>query len=205
MDDNNNISLTLEPENNAGVAAPDFGLTLNPVQSPSLETQTLQQQEEAEKAKKREANAVKLDESMLTEAERKVVEEFSQKIDITDSNQVMSYGSSAQKNIASFSESALKNVKTQDLGEIGEDLSALVVQLKTMNEEEKKGLMGFFQKKKRDLEALKASYAKAEVNVDKIVDKLESHQVTLMKDIAMFDQMYDLNLKYYKELTMYII
>ncbi|MBO4560228.1 MAG: toxic anion resistance protein, partial [Lachnospiraceae bacterium] len=205
MDDNNNISLTLESENSAGVAAPDFGLTLTPVQSPTLETQTLQQQEEAEKEKKREANAVKLDESMLSEAERKVVDEFSQKIDITDSNQIMSYGSSAQKNIASFSESALKNVKTQDLGEIGEDLSALVVQLKTMNEEEKKGIAGFFQKKKRDIEALKASYAKAEVNVDKIVDKLESHQVTLMKDIAMFDQMYDLNLKYYKELTMYII
>ena len=205
MDDNNNISLTLESENSAGVAAPDFGLTLTPVQSPTLETQTLQQQEEAEKEKKREANAVKLDESMLSEAERKVVDEFSQKIDITDSNQIMSYGSSAQKNIASFSESALKNVKTQDLGEIGEDLSALVVQLKTMNEEEKKGIAGFFQKKKRDIEALKASYAKAEVNVDKIVDKLESHQVTLMKDIAMFDQMYDLNLNYYKELTMYII
>ncbi len=203
--DDNNISLTLSPENETAVAAPDFGLTLNPVQSPSLETQTLQQQEEAEKQAKREANAVKLDESMLTEAERKVVEEFSQKIDITDSNQVMSYGSSAQKNIASFSENALKSVKTQDLGEIGEDLASLVVQLKTMNEEEKKGIAGFFQKKKRDFEAMKATYAKAEVNVDKIVDKLENHQVTLMKDIAMFDQMYDLNLKYYKELTMYII
>ena len=203
--DDNNISLTLSPETETAVAAPDFGLTLNPVSTPAQEATAAESEAEAAKQAKREANAVKLDESMLSEAERKVVEEFSQKIDITDSNQVMSYGSSAQKNIASFSESALKNVKTQDLGEIGEDLSALVVQLKTMNEEEKKGIAGFFQKKKRDIEAMKASYAKAEVNVDKIVDKLESHQVTLMKDIAMFDQMYDLNLKYYKELTMYII
>ncbi len=200
----NNISLTLEPETAGGVAAPDFGLTLNPVSSPIQEEQA-KAAEEAAAQEKREANAVKLDESMLTEAEKKVVEEFSQKIDITDSSQVMSYGSAAQKNIASFSESALKNVKTQDLGEIGEDLSALVVQLKTMNEEEKKGIAGFFQKKKHDFEAMKASYAKAEVNVDKIVEKLENHQVTLMKDIAMFDQMYELNMKYYKELTMYII
>ena len=203
--DDNNISLTLSPENETGVAAPDFGLTLNPVSTPAQEATAAESAAEAEKQAKREANAVKLDESMLSEAERKVVEEFSQKIDITDSNQVMSYGSSAQKNIASFSENALKNVKTQDLGEIGEDLASLVVQLKTMNEEEKKGIAGFFQRKKRDIEAMKASYAKAEVNVDKIVDKLENHQVTLMKDIAMFDQMYDLNLKYYKELTMYII
>ncbi len=200
----NNISLTLEPETAGGVAAPDFGLTLNPVSSP-IQDEQAKAAEEAAAQEKREANAVKLDESMLTEAEKKVVEEFSQKIDITDSSQVMSYGSAAQKNIASFSESALKNVKTQDLGEIGEDLSALVVQLKTMNEEEKKGIAGFFQKKKHDFEAMKASYAKAEVNVDKIVEKLENHQVTLMKDIAMFDQMYELNMKYYKELTMYII
>ena len=154
----------------------------------------------------RDANAVTLDESMLSENERKMVEDFSQKIDITDSNMVMQYGSAAQKNIANFSESALNNVRTKDLGEVGSALSSLVMELKTAGQpEEKKGIAGFFQKKKNDLEAMKASYAKAETNVDKIVSILEGHQVVLMKDIAMLDQMYDLNTKYYKELTMYII
>ena len=112
-----------------------------------------------------------------------------------------------RKNIAAFSENALNSVKTKDLGEVGQALSDLVVELKGFGEEEeeKKGIFGFFQKKRKDLEALKASYAKAEVNVDKIVRALESHQVVLMKDIAMLDQMYELNTKYYKELTMYII
>ena len=211
MDENNMPTLTLDPNGTNESAADLAGLTLENT-APAAPTLTLEQApaqsaeaaQEAEKQKK-EAQAVKLDEEMLTEEERKVVAEFSQKIDITDSNQVMTYGSAAQKNIANFSESALKNVKTQDLGEIGTDLAALVVELRTMNQEEKKGIAGFFQKKKKDLEAMKASYSKAEVNVDKIVNKLEEHQVTLMKDIALFDQMYDLNLKYYKELTMYII
>ena len=153
----------------------------------------------------RDANAVKLDESMLSEAEKKMVEDFSQKIDVTDSNLVLNYGAAAQKNIAAFSESALNNVKTKDLGEVGEALSSLVVELKTFGQPEKKGIGGFFQKKRNELEAMKASYAKAEVNVDKIVKVLKDHQVTLMKDVAMFDQMYELNTKYYKELTMYIL
>ena len=142
---------------------------------------------------------------MLSEAERKMVDEFSKKIDITDANQVMQYGSAAQKNIAAFSENALNSVKTKDLGQVGKALSDLVVELKTLDEPEEKGIFGFFQKKKRDLESLKASYSKAETNVDNIVKILEGHQIVLMKDIAMFDQMYDLNTKYYKELTMYII
>ena len=153
----------------------------------------------------RDAQAVKLDESQLSEAERKMVADFSEKIDITDATLVLQYGAAAQKNIASFSENALTNVRTKDLGQVGDALSSLVVELKTFGQEEKKGLFGFFQKKKNELESLKASYAKAEVNVDKIVDILEGHQVTLMKDIAMLDQMYDLNTKYYKELTMYIL
>ncbi|MBO4761957.1 MAG: toxic anion resistance protein [Lachnospiraceae bacterium] len=177
-------------------AAPSIGLTLDPGQAASTQTAT---QDERDK------NAVKIDESMLTEEEKKVVADFAKQIDIKDSNQVMSYGSAAQKHIANFSESALKNVKTQDLGTIGEALSSLVVQLRTMDEPQKKGIAGWFQKRKRDIEELKATYAKAEVNVDKIVEKLEEHQVILMKDIATFDQMYELNLKYYKELTMYII
>ena len=110
-----------------------------------------------------------VDESMLTEAERKQVEEFSKKIDITDSNQVMQYGSAAQKNIASFSENALNNVKTKDLGEVGNMISSLVVELKSFDaEEERKGLRGLFKKTSDNLEAMKAKYAKAEVNVDKI-------------------------------------
>ncbi|MCF2595578.1 toxic anion resistance protein [Pseudoflavonifractor phocaeensis] len=173
----------------------------------TLDTSADTAQAAAEAAQKeRDANAVKVDESMLTEAERKMVDEFSQKIDITDSNLVLQYGAAAQKNVAAFSENALNNVKTKDLGEVGEALSSLVVELKNFGQQpEKKGIAGFFQKKKNDLEAMKASYSKAETNVDKIVKVLENHQVVLMKDIAMFDQMYELNTKYYKELTMYII
>ena len=155
--------------------------------------------------KARDEQAVKLDESQLTEAERKMVQDFSEKIDIRDSNVVLQYGAAAQKNIVSFSENALNNVRTKDLGAIGEDLSALVVELKTFGEPEKKGIAGFFQKKKNEALSLKASYEKAEVNVDKIAAMLEKHQVTLMKDIAMLDQTYELNTKYYKELTMYIL
>ena len=150
----------------------------------------------------RDAQAVQLDESQLTEAERKIVNDFAQKIDITDSTQVLQYGAAAQKNIAGFSENALNNVRTKDLGQVGEALSSLVVELKTFGQPEKKGIAGFFQKKKTELTAMKASYDKAEVNVEKIASILEGHQVTLMKDIAMLDQMYDLNTKYYKELTM---
>ena len=184
-------ALTLDPGAAAQEAAPVQG---EPVLS------------EEERQKQRDANAVKLDESMLTEAERKMVDEFAQKIDVTDSSVVLQYGAAAQKNIASFSENALNSVRTKDLGEVGEALSSLVVELKGFGQEEDEGgIFGFFKKKRDKLEAMKASYAKAEVNVDKIVRALENHQVVLMKDIAMLDQMYELNTKYYKELTMYII
>ena len=200
MSDELNLSttpeLTFEPSAAQAVAAPELTLTPSAPEAPQVE-------EAAQAA--RDANAVKLDESMLSEAEKKMVEDFSQKIDITDSNLVLNYGAAAQKNIAAFSESALNNVRTKDLGEVGEALSSLVVELKTFGQPEKKGIGGFFQKKKNELEAMKASYAKAEVNVEKIVKVLENHQVTLMKDVAMFDQMYELNTKYYKELTMYIL
>ncbi|MCI8678786.1 MAG: toxic anion resistance protein [Lawsonibacter sp.] len=193
---NTTPELTFEPSAAQAVAAPT--LTLEP-SAPAAP-----QADEAAQAA-RDANAVKLDESMLSEAEKKMVEEFSQKIDVTDSNLVLNYGAAAQKNIAAFSESALNNVKTKDLGEVGEALSSLVVELKTFGQPEKKGIGGFFQKKRNELEAMKASYSRAEVNVEKIVKVLENHQVTLMKDVAMFDQMYELNTKYYKELTMYIL
>ena len=191
--------LTLTPDTAAAAAqapaAPE--LTLEP-SAPDTAAQAAAQAA-------RDANAVKLYESMLSDAEKKMVADFSQKIDITDSNMVMQYGAAAQKNIAAFSESALSSVKTKDLGEVGDALSSLVVELKNFGQPEKKGIAGLFQKKKNELEAMKASYSKAETNVEKIVRVLENHQVVLMKDIAMFDQMYDLNTKYYKELTMYIL
>jgi uncharacterized protein YaaN involved in tellurite resistance len=188
------------PEMPAAPAAPSVSAAAADAFSPTLTLNA-----EADQQKKEDENAVQIDESMLTEEEKVIVNDFAEKIDISDSNMVMTYGSAAQQHIASFSESALNSVKTKDLGEIGDTLSALVVQLKTMDEPEKKGIAGWFQKKKNDVATMKANYTKAEANVDKIVEMLEQHQVTLMKDIALFDQMYDLNLKYYKELTMYII
>ncbi|MBR2132395.1 MAG: toxic anion resistance protein [Oscillospiraceae bacterium] len=148
----------------------------------------------------------KIDDSMLTEAERKMVDDFSQKIDIKDSQMVLQYGSAAQKSVAAFSENALSSVRTKDLGEVGDALGKLVVELKDFGEEEEKvGIFGFFKKATNKLDTMKAQFSTAEANVEKIARTLEQHQVTLMKDIAMFDQMYDLNLKYYKELSMYII
>ncbi len=141
---------------------------------------------------------------MLTEEERRAVDAFAAKIDITDSTQVMQYGSAAQKNIAQFSESALSSVRTKDLGTVGDALSSLVLELKQVGQPEKKGF-SFFQRSKHKVEEMKAQYAKAEANVDKIAEVLEGHQVTLMKDIAMLDQMFDLNQQYSKELTMYIL
>ena len=148
-----------------------------------------------------------LEESRLTEAERQVVEEFAQKIDVTDSSMILQYGAAAQKNVSEFSENALQQIRTKDLGQIGDTLTGLVKELQSFDPgaEEKKGLFGFFQKKKSQLENLRTGYAKASANVDRIVESLEQHQITLMKDVATLDQMFDLNARYLKELTMYII
>jgi len=146
------------------------------------------------------------DYSMLTEAEQKIVHDFAQKIDITNPNLSLEYGAGAQKNVADFSDSALAAVRTKDLGEVGDMISSLVVELKGFNaEDEKKGLLGLFKKAGTGIEALKAKYSKAEVNVNKISHELEEHQRTLMKDVVILDQMYDKNLDYYKQLTMYIL
>ena len=198
MTENMMPELTLEP--NAAAAAAIPTLTLE-AEAPTPATPAAPVEEE-----KKEVEPVLMDEKLLTEEERKVVREFSAKIDLTDSNQVLQYGAAAQKSVASFSENALASVRSKDLGEVGEALSSLVVELKGFGEEEeKKGFLGLFKKAGNKLETMKAQYAKAETNVDKIVEALEKHQVTLMKDIAMFDQMYELNLKYYQELTMYIL
>lgn len=141
----------------------------------------------------------------LTPEEKKMVEDFAEKIDLTKHAQVLQYGAGAQKKIADFSESALNNVKTKDLGEIGDMLSGVVSELKTFGEEEEKGLLGLFKRSSNKISAMKAKYNKAEANIDKIVEVLEGHQIQLLKDIAMLDKMYDLNVSYYKELTMYIL
>lgn len=144
--------------------------------------------------------------AQLSTAERAAVEEFAAKIDLTDSNLVFQYGAAAQKNVSDFSETTLQQIRTKDLGEIGETLAELVRQLQEFDAtEEKKGLAGLFRRKKNQLEAMKAHYAKAADNVDKIVETLEQHQITLMKDVANLDQMVALNLRYQKELTMYIL
>ena len=187
--------LTLDP--NAVEAVPTLTL------APELDTPATPAPAAVEPAK---PEPVKLDDSMLTEAEKKVVEDFAKKIDVMDSNLVLQYGAAAQKNVAGFSENALASVRTKDLGEIGDSLAELVVELKGFGEEEeKKGLFGIFKKAGNKLESMKAEYSKVESNVDRIARQLEQHQVVLMKDVAMFDQMYELNLKYYKELTMYIL
>ena len=192
MTDTNGFELTLTPDAPAAAeAVPE--LTLDPA-APAPEPE------------KAEVKPVELDDSMLSEAEKKAVEDFSRKIDVMDSNMILQYGAAAQKNVAGFSENALKSVRTKDLGEIGKSLSELVVELKGFGEEEeKKGLFGKFKKAGNKLETMKAQHAKVEANVDKIARELEAHQVALLKDVAMFDQMYELNLKYYKELTMYIL
>ena len=143
----------------------------------------------------------------LSEAERKAVVDFSDKINITDVNQVLQYGSGAQKNISDFSGSALSNVRTKDMGEVGDMLTGLLVELKgfSVDADEKKGIKGFFNKAKRQIAELKTQYDKAEVNVNRISSALERHQVVLLKDVAMLDKMYELNQAYFKELSMYVL
>lgn len=145
------------------------------------------------------------DESTLTAEEKRMVDEFSKQIDITESDVILQYGSEAQKKIASFSDTALEKVRTKDLGEIGDLMSNLVVELKGFDGEEKGGILGFLKKGSNKVLALKARYDKAEVNVDKISRLLEEHQIVLLKDIAMLDELYDRNLTNFKELSMYIL
>jgi uncharacterized protein YaaN involved in tellurite resistance len=158
-------------------------------------------------AARRDATAVKLDMSQLTPTEQKQVTEFAKTIDIADTNSILTYGASSQKNIAEFSGSTLNSVRTKDMGDVGNMLSSLVVELKGLNhtEGEKKGLFGLKKKVQTQIATLKAEYDKAEVNVDKISGLLEQHQVTLLKDAAMLDKMYEINQAYFKELTMYIL
>lgn len=147
----------------------------------------------------------KVPEVVLTPEEQRMVNDFAAQIDITDTQMVMQYGAGSQKKIADFSESALNNVRTKDMGEIGQMLADVVSELKGFEEEEDKGFFGLFKKSSKKLENMKVKYDKAEANINKICKVMEQHQVTLLKDAAMLDKMYDLNLNYFKELSMYII
>lgn len=169
-------------------------LTLDPFQTREKTTPAEQQKEESG-----------LDESILTDEERRMVDAFAQQIDLTNSTLVLQYGAGTQKKMADFSESALENVRSKDLGEVGELLTGVVKELKDFDEEEEKGFFGIFKKASNKIENMKAKYAKAEANVNEIVKVLEKHQVQLMKDTALLDKMYELNLTYFKELSMYIL
>ena len=180
-------------------------LTLTPELNVKPEEQAEVQSAEAQV----EAVKKEMDQMVLTDAEQNMVAEFAKQIDVTNANQILMYGAGAQQNIANFSENALNNVRNKDLGEIGDALSGLVVELRTLNfddSDEDKGFFAkLFRKGKSQLEELKAQYTEVEGNVDKITTVLEQHQIALSKDVAMLDEMYALNLQYYKELSMYII
>ena len=186
----------------------DVKLTLEPeleTPAPGIPTLTLDGVEE-EKPVAPEKKEEEQPEVQLTPKEQKVVDDFAEKIDITSSALVMQYGSGAQKKIANFSDTALANVRTKDLGEVGDEIANLVVELKSFDAgEEEKGFLGFFKKQANRLDGMKARYDKAEVNVNKIASSLEGHQVQLMKDIVMLDKLYETNLAYHKELSMYIL
>ncbi len=144
------------------------------------------------------------DDSILSEEERRAVQAFAAQIDLTNSAAVLQYGAGTQKKMADFSESALENVRTKDFGEVGDLLSDVVKELKGFEEEEK-GMFGIFRKTSNKIQSMKIKYAKAETNINQICKMLESHQVQLLKDIAILDKMYELNLTYFKELSMYVL
>ena len=170
-------SLTLEPELEA---------------APQAETLTVQE-------------APSVPQPVLTPAEQKMVSDFAAKIDLENTTQILQYGAGTQKKMADFSDAALANVRTQDLGEVGDLIVNVVGELKGLDTEEEKGFLGFFKKQSNKLELMKSRYAKAEVNVEKISDALQQHQVRLLKDSAVLDKMYEQNLAYFKELSMYIL
>lgn len=148
----------------------------------------------------------KVDEIQLTEEEKRMVDQFVEKIEIKNSNSILQYGVGAQKKISDFSETALNNVKTKDLGEVGDMLSNVVLELKNFEEsEEKKGIFGFLKKGKDKINQMKVKYDKVEDNINKMCNILEKHQIQLLKDIAMLDKMYEINKVYFKELSMYIL
>ena len=171
--------------------------------APTLTLNPFAEEEKAQPEVKKEEPL--MDENVLSEEERKMADQFANQIDLTNSAMILQYGAGTQSKMADFSETALENVKTKDLGEVGELLGNVVKELKNFDEEEEKGFFGIFKKQANKIQALKTKYAKAETNINQICQALEGHQVQLMKDVAILDKMYELNLTYFKELTMYIL
>ena len=189
---------------------PEISLTLDPFggaaaqEAPAAPAPSLSQA--AEPAPAEEAVPA-LDESAFSEAERKMIADFSEKIDITDSTTILGFGASAQKKIADFSDTALSGVRNKDFGETGEMITNLIAQLREMNDdaEDDGGFLGLFKNTRRKIENLKTKYDKVETSVNDITDNLQQHQITLLKDVAMFDNLYEVNMTYFKELSMYIL
>ena len=175
------------------------------IETPSLTLEPELDLEPAQKAAPVPAEEPAIPQPVLSPAEQKMGADFAAKIDIENTNQILQYGAGTQKKMADFSDTALANVRTQDLGEVGDLLVNVLGELKGLDQEEEKGIFGFFKKQSNKLELMKSKYAKAEVNVEKICSALEQHQVRLLKDSAVLDKMYDQNLAYFKELTMYIL
>ena len=176
--------------------------------TPTLTFEPFQEQEAPVVQEKKEEivpQVKEMAEIQLTEEEKKMVQEFSEKIDLKNSALILQYGAGAQKKIADFSETALDNVRTKDLGEVGDLLAGVVTELKEFDAQETKGFLGLFKKAGNSIESMKAKYGKAEANVTAMVEVLEGHQVQLLKDTAMLDKMYEINKNYFKELNMYII
>lgn len=175
--------------------------------APAAPTLTLDPEADAkvvEEAKKE--TPIQIEETPLSPEEQKMIADFAEKIDVTNSQMVLQYGAASQKKLSEFSDNALARVRTKDMGETGELITSLIGELQGFDaEEEQKGFFGFFKKQQNNIENLKTKYDSAEKNVERIKAKLEDHQVTLMKDITMLDKMYQLNLVYFKELTMYIL
>ena len=192
MENQTKTILTLNPEEEKQSNTLLEGVPVRQTVQPIVQTQA-------------EYNAGSIDESMLSNDEKEMIAQFANEIDILNAKQVIQYGSSAQKSISDFSVNILGKVKTSELGDVGDALKELTVALDATTEPEKKGILGIFQKAKRGVDSIKANYAKAETNVSRIEKALEKHQVVLTQDVEMFEQMYDLNLQYYRELTMYII
>ena len=183
-------------------------LTLDPNAGADASAAAIPAVEEPAPEEAKDIPVEKIELSKFSEQEQAAIRQFAGTIDITNSEQVMNYGAAAQKNISDFSGAALNSVRTKDLGEMGDMLSDLVIQLKSMDfdgKEEKKGFKGLFKKARTNIDSLKAQYDRVEVNVDKIAASLSGHERTLLKDVAMLDKMYEKNQAYYKELTMYIL
>lgn len=176
-------------------------LTLNP----DLEDAEAIELVETAEIVETDAPAEPLDDSMLSPEEKRMVDDFSKQIDLHDSNLIVQYGAGAQKKMADFSQSALKSVRTQDLGEVGALLTDVVTELKSFDVDEEKGLFAFFKRGANKIQSLRVKYDKAENNIEKVVKVLKENQMRLMKDSAMLDKMYDMNIVYFKELTMYIL